>query len=160
MSFIVLCGWCIETIYCNIIGEKGKRGFLNGPYCPIYGFGGLLICYLLIPFRENVFLIFILSILISIILEYITGYILEKIYNRKWWDYSKRKLNVCGRVCLGNSFLFGIMGVITIYFIHPFIVDAITSLDVIYVPIFALVILIIFISDLIITVNRLNVERA
>lgn len=160
MPFIVLCGWCIETIYCSFIGEKGKRGFLNGPYCPIYGFGGLLICYLLIPFRENVFLIFVLSILISTILEYITGYMLEKKYNRKWWDYSKRKFNIHGRVCLGNAILFGIMGVITIYFIHPFIVDAITSLDAIYVPIFASVILTIFISDLTITVNRLNVERA
>lgn len=147
-------------IFCYVIDkETANRGFLFGPYCPIYGTGGLIIAYTLIPFRENVLLIFILSIVISSVLEYFTSYILERLFNEKWWDYSNRRFNIQGRVCLGNSIIFGLMGVATIYIIHPYIVETITALPTIYAPIFATLVLTILTSDTIATVNKLLDKR-
>lgn len=151
-----ILGWICEMFFCYVIDkETDNRGFLFGPYCPIYGTGGLIISYALIPFRDNILIVFILSVLISSILEYATSYVLEKIFNKKWWDYSHKRFNLQGRVCLGNSILFGIMGILTIYIIHPYIVDTITALPTIYAPIFALLVFTILLSDFIVTVNVL-----
>lgn len=156
-----ILGWICEMIFCYVTNnQKENRGFLFGPYCPIYGFGGLIIAYALIPFRDNIFLIFIFSIIISSILEYITAYSLEKIFNKKWWDYSNRRFNINGRVCLGNSLLFGILGVITIYIIHPIIVDLITSIPTYFAPITAIIILLMLITDLYFTTRNLIFDKA
>lgn len=155
-----ILGWICETVFCYITGEEYKgRGFLYGPYCPIYGVGGLTIAYTLIPFRDNILLIFIFSIIISTILEYVTGYILEKTFNRKWWDYSNRKFNVKGRICLGNSMLFGILGIVTIYLIHPVIVETITKIPVYIAPVIATIISVILLTDLYFTLKQLNKEK-
>lgn len=114
-------GWICEVIYCRIVhGNWTNRGFLSGPYCPIYGFGGLFIILLLSPFISNPILIFLLSILVTTTLEYITSFLMEKIFNAKWWDYSNEFLNINGRVCLATAIPFGILGVLVMYFIHPF----------------------------------------
>lgn len=115
-------GWICEVIFCKIVhGNWTNRGFLSGPYCPIYGFGALFILLLLKPFIQNPFLIFILSILITTTLEYITSFAMEKIFNAKWWDYSNEPLNINGRVCIGTAIPFGILGLILIYFVHPYV---------------------------------------
>ena len=82
-------GWCTEVIFAGVnSGKFVNRGFLNGPICPIYGFGVLTAAKLLQPFDENLLLLFIGSVLITTLLEYLTGFLLEKLFHQKWWDYS------------------------------------------------------------------------
>ena len=115
-----LLGWLIETIYCSVPqGHFIERGFLNGPICPIYGFGAIFILSVLKPYINNLFAVFILGMISTSILEYVTSYLMEKLFKMKWWDYSDHKFNIRGRVCLLNSVLFGILCIVLTELIHP-----------------------------------------
>ena len=130
-SFI---GWVCESTYCSIFEHKFvNRGFLTGPICPVYGFGALAVIGLLMPLRDNLPLLFVAGTIITTVLEYITAFLLEKLFHMKWWDYSRYKFNLHGRVCLLNSIEFGILSVIAVKLLHPAIkglVDNIPSLAV------------------------------
>lgn len=115
-------GWILEIIYTYI--EKGtitNRGFLLGPYCPIYGVGAILLLHTLKPYQNNVWILFTISICITTILEYITSYIMERIFKARWWDYSHMPFHIHGRVCLINSILFGVASTLFIKFLYPFL---------------------------------------
>lgn len=93
-------GWTVESIGCSIASKRTiNRGFLNGPICPVYGFGAVIVISLLGRFN-NVVIVFLLGMILTTILEYFTGFILETLFHAKWWDYSDRKFNIKGRVCL------------------------------------------------------------
>ena len=116
-------------VYCRILnGKWNNRGFLFGPYCPIYGFGAIVIIYTLIYFIDSPVKVFFLGMLFASILEYITSFLLEKIFKAKWWDYSTYPFNFNGRICLLNSLEFGILGLVLTYISHPFISDIILKL--------------------------------
>ncbi len=90
-------GWWTEVAFQTV--TKGKFiniGFLNGPVCPIYGFGMIILLYLLGSLTDKILLLFIGSVLFTSILEYITGFILEKVFNDKCWDYSDKPFNIKG----------------------------------------------------------------
>lgn len=113
-------GWILETLYCRMLdGKWTNRGFLFGPYCPIYGFGSLLIIAFLSNFIDSPIKVFFLGMIFTSLLEYITSFLLEKIFNAKWWDYSNRKFNINGRICLLNSLEFAALGIILTYLVHP-----------------------------------------
>ena len=118
MLFILysIVGYFCEIV-CSSIDQKKlvNRGFLCGPYCPIYGVGSLLILFLLLRFKENPVYVYILGMIITSAIEYITSFILERIFHNKWWDYSHEKFNLHGRVFLFNSLLFGLGSLIIIY---------------------------------------------
>lgn len=117
-SFI---GWLIETICCSFSAKKFvERGFLIGPICTIYGFGAIIMLIFLNKYLESSIILFVMGIFICSILEYLTSFIMEKLFNTRWWDYSKRKFNINGRVCLTNAFFFGVLGVLLLYYINPF----------------------------------------
>lgn len=121
--FYSFLGWVIETIFTSTIQKRFvNTGFLDGPFSPIYGFGALIIILFVLPLKTNLFLFFILSIIVSSILEYSTSLIFEKFFNIKWWDYSKELFNINGRISLKHSFFWGILSVFTITFIHPKII--------------------------------------
>lgn len=122
-------GFICEEIYCSL-GEKKFtwRGFLYGPFLPVYGYGGLGIVLLLSNFNKLPLVVFLLSFLLTTAIEYIASFSMEKIFNMKWWDYSKHKFNIHGRVCLLNSTLFGLGGLVVIYIIEPFLNDHIYNL--------------------------------
>ena len=85
-------GWACETVYCSIGKRKFvNRGFLNGPLCPVYGFGALAVLYFLRPVSDNIPLLFVSGMVLTSVIEYITGYLLEKLFATKWWDYSSRR---------------------------------------------------------------------
>ena len=108
-------GYIAEVIYCRIVdGEFVNRGFLFGPLCPIYGFGAIFIIVLLHRFFHSPFLIFILSIILTSFVEYITSFIMEKTFKAKWWDYSDLPYNLNGRICLRNSLLFGLAAIVMV----------------------------------------------
>ncbi|MPQ45023.1 putative ABC transporter permease [Clostridium tarantellae] len=149
-------GWICETIYCSI-GEKKfvNRGFLNGPICPIYGVGALIVTKVLGPFKDNALLVFLFGMLLTSLLEYVTSVILEVLFHTKWWDYSERKFNIHGRVCLLNSTLFGIMCLVVIELINPIIVSLVLDFPKVILTIIVSIISIIFILDLSVTVFAL-----
>lgn len=151
-------GWVCETIYCSI-GERKfvNRGFLHGLICPVYGVGALFIIFLLRDVANNILLLFILGAVVTSIVEYVTGFLLEALFNAKWWDYSSRKFNINGRVCLLNSILFGIMAVILLKIVHPYIKKVVAEVSNNLLYILVTIIIIIFLVDLICTV--LNVLK-
>lgn len=113
-------GWCLEVVYQAV--EHGKfinRGFLNGPYCPIYGFGVIIVTGALDPIKSNAVVLFFGSVLLTSMLEFITGFVLEKIFHMHWWDYSDEKFNIRGYICLKFSLLWGVACIIVVRIIHP-----------------------------------------
>ena len=115
-----ILGWIIETTLVSI--EKRKfvnRGFLIGPYCPIYGFGGLAITILLKNYTKDPIVLFLMAVIICGTLEYFTSYIMEKIFKARWWDYSAKKYNINGRICLETVVPFGILGCLVMYVLNP-----------------------------------------
>ena len=121
-------GWCLEVVYATVhTGKFINRGFLNGPYCPIYGFGMIIVLLILEPFKINIPILFVGSVLLTSLLEFITGYVLERIFNQKWWDYTDEPYNLNGYICLGQSLVWGVACVFVIYVVQPF-VDALIHL--------------------------------
>ena len=116
-----VAGYFIEVIFCSIQQRKmTNRGFLFGPCLPIYGFGGLLMMFLTRNVVDNVFLTFLISMTTGAVIEYVSSFLLEKIFHVRWWDYSLTdKFNLNGRICLRNTLAFGIGGCIMIYFALP-----------------------------------------
>ena len=114
-------GWCGEMIYCSIGQRKlcEKRGFLNGTLCPIYGFGALLVLWALRGGCESPVLTFVFGALLTSAVEYFTSYLMEKLFHMRWWDYSRRRFQIRGRVCLLNSTLFGLLCVVLCHLLHP-----------------------------------------
>lgn len=112
-------GWCLESIYKTIIFKKPvNSGFLYGPFCPIYGMGAII---MIIASKEsnNIFIIFLIGLVIFTIWEYLVAVILEKLFKTKYWDYSNIKYNFQGRICLKNSIYWGILGVVLMFIIQP-----------------------------------------
>ena len=147
-------GWIMEIINTFRVEKKFvNRGFLIGPYCPIYGCGVLLITLLLKKYQDDIVVTFIFSVLICGILEYITSYLLEKIFHARWWDYSKRKFNINGRICLENLIIFGILGCFIVYILNPFIINLFNKIPNIILNIISIILLICYIADIIISSN-------
>lgn len=152
--FYSIIGWIIEVVDQFYRQKKFiNRGFLLGPYCPVHGIGALLMLLLLSRFSNNSFLLFISSFLICTVLEYITGFLLEKIFKARWWDYSDYKFNLNGRVCLQNSLFFGFAGVIIVKFSQPFLMNIILNIPTNILNIICITLLLIFCIDLIISFN-------
>lgn len=113
-------GWCTEVSYAALVsGRFVNRGFLNGPVCPIYGLGVILVLALLEPLKGNKLLLFFASMLITSLLELITGFVLEKIFHQHWWDYSNEPFNLGGYICLRFSIAWGLACTFVVYLVHP-----------------------------------------
>ncbi|CUX30610.1 putative ABC transporter permease [Clostridium sp. C105KSO13] len=113
-------GWCTEVSYAAVVNHKFvNRGFLNGPACPIYGVGITVVVALLEPYKENLILLYVSSVVVVTLLEGVTGWAMDKIFHNKWWDYSDKPLNIGGYVCLSFSLMWGVACVIVMDFVHP-----------------------------------------
>ncbi len=113
-------GWVLETVYASVQQRRFvNRGFLNGPFCPIYGSGAILVILLLDYLPPNIFVLFVGGTILASALEYLTGYIMETAFHTKWWDYSLDRFNLRGRICLKYSLLWGILSVFLLKVIHP-----------------------------------------
>lgn len=117
-----ILGWILETIYCIVtLGVFIKRGFLYGPVCPIYGFGAIILIQSLKNIRTNTVGKFFISLVAFTAFEYVVSVVLEELFGLRWWDYSNEALNFQGRISLPFSIAWGIIGVIFVEKIHPFI---------------------------------------
>lgn len=146
-------GWCLEVVYQAVEhGEFINRGFLNGPYCPIYGFGVILVCGALDPIKGNIIVLYFGAVIMTTTLEFITGFLLEKIFRQKWWDYTNERFNLKGYICLKFSLLWGVACLVTVRLIHPLVTAFLEKMPPKLGLILLSVILIGFLSDAIITV--------
>lgn len=149
-------GWLWETIYCSIKAKKFMyRGFLIGLYCPIYGFGILMVLYFIDPFQNNIFLLYILSTVVVTVLEYLTSYILEKLFHTTWWDYHKVPFNIQGRVALPVSIFWGLCCVIVVKFVHPLVDKFVENLYLSFGVILPVIIIFIMLLDTVVSVRKI-----
>jgi len=125
-------GWSLEVVYAMYIQRTFvNRGFLFGPICPIYGFGALILIGSLRNIKGNRILKFIIAIIAFSVFEYIASYILEVLFNQRWWDYSNDILNLQGRISILYSLVWGILGILFTEKLHPFVrkkVEKVSSL--------------------------------
>lgn len=113
-------GWCTEVAYATAKERRFvNRGFLNGPICPIYGFGVSAVIYFLSPVSGNLLFLYLASTILVTVLEGVTGYLMDRIFHHKWWDYSNQPLNIGGYVCLLFSLVWGVACVAIVKGIHP-----------------------------------------
>lgn len=154
--FYSFIGWCMEVLLVLIQDKKFvNRGFLIGPYCPIYGYGVLLIILLLKDFMFNPIALFLLSMILCMILEYLTSYVMEKIFKARWWDYSDKKFNLNGRICLETSIPFGLGGTLIMYVINPFVVKVVGKLPLNLLLIISTLLKVIYIIDNIVSFSTI-----
>lgn len=117
-------GWIYESTLCSVMEKKlVNRGFLNGPVCPIYGTGAVLVTAVFFGRTENLFILFFGSILLTCGAEYLTSVLLEKLFDARWWDYSSQRFNIAGRVSLLGALAFGSLSVLLVLFLHPLVYD-------------------------------------
>ena len=115
-------GWCLEVIYAAVsTGQLVNRGFLNGPVCPIYGFGMIIVLFTLSPLVDNLLLLYIGGVILPSVLELAGGWALYKLYHTRWWDYSDFPFNIGGYICLEFSLLWGVGTVVVMKAVHPVI---------------------------------------
>ncbi len=159
-SIYSVLGWVCETVYCSIIQRKFvNRGFLNGPVCPVYGVGAVLVIYLLQPVAGNVPALFLTGMLVTTVLEYLTSVLLEKLFHMKWWDYSHFKLQINGRVCLLNSLMFGALSVFVMLVLHPRVQKLVDLIPAAVLPWISLGIAAVFIADTVLTVRSILILK-
>ncbi len=109
-------GWLIETIYCSLGNHRFiNRGFLTGPLCPIYGTGGLIFSLLISRFWQRWYLVLLFGILVLDLVEYLTSFLMEKLFHARWWDYTNEILNLNGRICLKHTLYWGIASMCYVY---------------------------------------------
>ena len=155
-------GYVLECIFCSIIDKKLvlNRGFLIGPYLPIYGKGALCIILLLNKYLKDPFALFIMASLIATVLEYFASYFMEKIFKARWWDYSEKKFNLNGRVCLTNTVLFGLGGLIVMYVINPFLTGILDGFSKTTITVLGLIFFTIYAVDTIISFTTIYKLRS
>ncbi len=156
-SLYSFLGWCLETTFATYRAKHFvNRGFLFGPFCPMYGFTAVSIIMLAENIDGNYIKLYIVCFLGASIIEYITGFVLEALFDTKWWDYSNRPLNLKGRICLLFSFYWGLVGVFLIKILQPILSTFMTSLidsNASYILFYLLIIY--FALDAIMTLNTL-----
>ena len=141
-------GWCLE-VGCKLVSDHKfvNRGFLIGPYCPIYGHGALIMTVLLNRYLNDPVTLFIMIILCCSLLEYFTSYFLEKIFHTRWWDYSGYRFNINGRICLETMVPFGLFGMFIMYVSNPFFLGMIEKISMPILYLLTIVLSLVYIID-------------
>lgn len=125
-SFI---GWIVEVLWVFAKSQHlENRGFLTGPFLPIYGIGAIVLILFVEPYVSNPFLVFLASVVATSTLEYLSSLILDKVFHISLWDYHDRRFNLRGRICLENSLGFGALGLLLIYVLQPLISKGLAAL--------------------------------
>lgn len=147
--FWSIFGWVMEVVDRTLeTGGFENRGFMNGPYCPIYGFGVIGITILLSPLK-SVLMLYILSSVLCTVFELAVGLMLQALFHAKWWDYSDMKFNFKGYICLRNSLLWGVGCVLVVRVVQPLIEKGVHQIPYTLGNIVAIVLTIIFVYDLV-----------
>lgn len=149
-------GWCVEVAFVAVTsGKVVNRGFLNGPVCPIYGCGMLGVLMALTPIKNSLILLFLGGMIICSVVELFGGWILDKIFHMRWWDYSDNPFNIGGYVCLGFSIMWGMGVVFVVRLVHPPIMALVDKLPKIIGAALICISIILFVVDMIVTLKNL-----
>ena len=149
-------GWCVEVAFVAVTaGKVTNRGFLNGPVCPIYGCGMIGVLLALLPVEKNIWLLFLGGMVICSAVELFGGWILDKIFHMRWWDYSDEKFNIGGYVCLAFSFMWGMAVVFAVKFVHHPIMAVVKKIPFQIQVIIVVVCGVVFVVDMIVTLKNL-----
>lgn len=156
-------GFIIEITSCFIFTKKFtmSRGYLLGPYIPVFGFGALLMVSFLGKYRDDVITLFVLSAVLCSVVEYFVSLLMEIVFKLRWWDYSKDKFNINGRICLRNGLLFGIGGVLIVRYFHPILMNSLNYFSETTIIIIGWILASIMIIDTIIstfTISKLKID--
>lgn len=145
-SFI---GWIIESIFCSVNEKKINlnRGFLIGPYLPIFGFGALIIIIFFNKYANDLLALFVISSVTLTTLEYITSYAMEKLFKARWWNYYDHKFNINGRVSLTSAVGFGILSIVLVCMINPIYMNLLSIIPTFVLNTISIILLIIFLTD-------------
>lgn len=122
LLFFLYCflGWVWESCYVSVCRRQWvNRGFLHGPLLPIYGSGAILILFVTLPAEENLWLVWLLGMIAATALEYVTGDVMERLFKVRYWDYSKKRFNLNGHICLSSSIAWGFFSILLVRFFHP-----------------------------------------
>ena len=131
LFFYIYCvfGWCIESTYVSIKTKKiTNRGFMRGPWLPIYGSGAIVMLFCASPVAGNILLTFLFGMVGASILEFFTGMAMEAVFKVRYWDYSNRRFNIMGHVCLGNSIAWGLLTILLTRIVHTPIESLVLSI--------------------------------
>lgn len=149
-------GWCAEVAYAYKNQKKFvNRGFLHGPFCPIYGACILSIIILLSNFKGNLFELLIIATVFTSVIEYLTGFLLEKIFKTKYWDYTDDPFNLNGRICLHFSIMWGAASVAIVRIFHPIVASILGRIPYAFVPALFVIVIAYLILDFHFTLKEL-----
>lgn len=156
-----VAGWIMEVTCKSFEAKKFiNRGFMIGPYCPIYGWGAIFITILLKRYISDWIVLFFMSMITCGVLEYLTSYVMEKLFHARWWDYSRRKYNINGRICLETLVPFGLLGLTIMYITNPIILNALQSIPDNILNVIAIVLFVMFTIDGIVSLKVVSNVRA
>ena len=148
-------GWVWESCYVSVRSKRWvNRGFLNGPFLPIYGFGAIAILWATLPVRNDVVLVYVFGMLSATILEYFTGAAMERLFHVRYWDYSKHKFNLKGHICLGVSLGWGVFSVFLVRVVHLPIEQLILQIPTVLGDILATVLVVVMAVDVTASFNE------
>ena len=120
--FYLYCfaGWIFESAYVSILKKRlVNRGFLRLPLLPLYGTGAVMMLWVSLPFEDNLFLVYLSGVVAATILEYVTGWTMERLFKMKYWDYSDQRFNFRGYICLSSSIAWGFLTILLTEVLHP-----------------------------------------
>ena len=153
--FYCLCGWIWESCYVSAKKRRWvNRGFLHGPLIPIYGFGALIILFVTLPIRENLAAVYFAGLVGATALEYVTGAVMERCFNVKYWDYSNQRFHINGYICLSSSIVWGIFSVLLIKYVHRPVEKLIFKIPMNILTVADIILVIWFAVDVIISVKE------
>lgn len=113
-----IIGWMVESVYISLCNKKlTNRGFMTGPFCPIYGFGAILGYLILHPFAHNILALYIVGALLATAFEFLVAKLMMKLFGEVWWDYNGKFCNYKGMICLESTLAWGLYAVIIITFL-------------------------------------------
>lgn len=158
-------GYILEVTYVSITEKRlaFSRGFLVGPYIPIYAFGAIFMVTFLQKYRDDILVLFIMSCVMCSTLEFFTSYFMEKIFHLRWWDYTECKFNLDGRICLFNSTCFGIAGVLTVKYLNPYLTSLINTFSDTAVIVLGIIFMAIYFVDILVSnfaIFRLKIDTS
>lgn len=131
-AFIIysMLGWLVESVYMSFCNKKlTNRGFGRGPFCPIYGFGGVVGYLILSPLSGHYIQLYFVGALLATTFEYLVGRLMLKIFGEVWWDYNEKPCNFQGIICLESTVAWGFYAIIIIMFLHNRIINFIDHYD-------------------------------
>lgn len=148
-------GYIVESISVSLMEKKvvWNRGFLVGPYIPIFGTGAMTMILTLQKYKDDIVALFIMSMVVCLTIEYLCSLVAEKIFKLRWWNYSDKLFNINGRICLQNGILFGIGGVLIVKYVNTWIENLILLLPNSLMVTLSIILTVIFVSDTILSLH-------